>query len=239
MATTVRARPRHEAFPTPAIGLRWPVPQEAPARRAVNVLAALVAIALTAPLMIAIAVLVKLSSRGPAFFSQPRIGIDLRGLRRGRGYGRRWNDLGGKPFTIFKFRTMHVSADATDSQVWAAEGDARVTTVGRLLRSYRLDELPQFFNVLLGDMNLVGPRPEQPTIFAHLCDEIVDYRRRQLVRPGITGWAQINQGYDRSVDDVRRKVALDLEYIGRQSAAEDLRIMMRTIPVMLFRRGSC
>ena len=239
MATTIRARPRRDAFPFGVITLPRPVFLEPPARRLVNVLAALAALAIVAPLMIVIAVLVKLSSEGPAFYTQTRIGIDLRGLRRGGGYGRRWSDLGGRPFTIFKFRTMRVRNGGDDPQVWAAEGDDRVTRVGRILRNYRLDELPQLLNVLLGDMNLVGPRPEQPTIFARLADEIDDYRRRQLVRPGITGWAQVNQGYDHSLDDVRRKVALDLEYIGRQSALEDLRIMARTVPVVLFGRGSC
>jgi lipopolysaccharide/colanic/teichoic acid biosynthesis glycosyltransferase len=239
MATTIRARPKREAFPFGLLALPRPVFQEPPTRRLVNVLAALSLLALAAPLMIVIAVLVKLTSSGPAFYTQIRIGIDLRGLRRGGGYGRRWNDLGGKPFTIYKFRTMCVGNGGADPQVWAAEGDVRVTRIGRLLRNYRLDELPQLFNVLLGDMNLVGPRPEQPTIFARLADEITEYRRRQLVRPGLTGWAQVNQGYDHSIDDVRRKVALDLEYIDRQSAAEDLRIMARTVPVMLFGRGSC
>jgi len=239
MATTIRARPRREAFPFGVIALPRPVFLEPPARRFVNVLAALAALALAAPLMLVIAVLVKLSSEGPAFYTQTRIGIDLRGHRRGGGYGRRWNDLGGKPFTIYKFRTMRVCNGGADPQVWAAEGDARVTRIGRALRNFRLDELPQLFNVLLGDMNLVGPRPEQPAIFTRLSGEIADYRRRQLVRPGITGWAQVKQGYDHSVEDVRRKVAFDLEYIGRQSAMEDLRIMARTLPVMLFRRGSC
>jgi len=107
-----------------------------------------------------------------------------------------------------------------------------------VLRKLRLDELPQLFNVLKGDMNIVGPRPEQPTIFVYLREQIEGYQRRQRVRPGITGWAQINQGYDTSVDDVRRKVRYDLEYIRRQSALEDLRIMARTLPVMLLRRGA-
>src|SRR2546426_227598 len=109
--------------------------------------------------------------------------------------------------------------------------------VGGVLRKLRLDELPQLFNVLMGDMNVVGPRPEQPTIFVYLREQIEGYQRRQRVRPGITGWAQVNQGYDTTVGDVRRKVGYDLEYIGRQSVFEDLRIMLRTAPVMLLRRG--
>ena len=107
-----------------------------------------------------------------------------------------------------------------------------------MLRTFRLDELPQLINVLLGDMNVVGPRPEQPGIFSRLRRQIEGYERRQRVRPGITGWAQINLAYDRTVDDVRQKVAYDLQYIWRQSALEDLGIMLRTLPVMLYGRGA-
>jgi lipopolysaccharide/colanic/teichoic acid biosynthesis glycosyltransferase len=105
------------------------------------------------------------------------------------------------------------------------------------LRQYRIDELPQLLNVIRGDMNIVGPRPERPTIFADLRTRITDYQHRQRTRPGITGWAQVNNAYDASVDDVRAKVRYDLEYLERQSLAEDVRIMLRTVPVMLFRRG--
>src|SRR5437660_8668811 len=107
-----------------------------------------------------------------------------------------------------------------------------------MLRKYRLDELPQLWNVLRGDMNVVGPRPEQPKIFSDLRGKIDHYQHRQRVRPGITGWAQINLHYDSSLDDVRRKVSYDLEYIGRQSVLEDLRIMANTVPVMLFKKGA-
>ena len=122
------------------------------------------------------------------------------------------------------------------AQKWAAKEDARVTRVGRILRPTRIDELPQLFNVLKGDMNIVGPRPEQPSIFADLRTELSHYPQRQKVLPGITGWAQVNLGYDTSIDDVKRKVELDLEYIGRRSTAEDLTIMARTMPVMVGRK---
>jgi len=122
--------------------------------------------------------------------------------------------------------------------VWARPDDPRITAVGRVLRKYRLDELPQLFNVLQGDMNLVGPRPEQPEIFERLRDQVDRYGDRQRVRPGLTGWAQVNQQYDSSIDDVRKKVMFDLEYIRRQSLTEDLRIMARTVPVVLFKRGA-
>jgi lipopolysaccharide/colanic/teichoic acid biosynthesis glycosyltransferase len=216
---------------------RGPLDREHADRRVLNVLVAVVGITLTLPLTLAIAALIKLTSRGPVLFTQQRVGLDRRALSRAGGNTRRQMDLGGQPFTIYKFRTMHVARANGDSQVWAQQNDDRVTAVGRLLRKFRLDELPQLFNVLTGDMNIVGPRPEQPAIFVYLREQIEGYQRRQRVRPGITGWAQINQGYDTSVEDVRRKVLYDLEYIRRQSALEDFRIMLRTPAVMLGRRG--
>lgn len=149
--------------------------------------------------------------------------------------GRRRRNSGGQLFTIYKFRTMEVEEDGEGGQVWAKEDDPRVTPVGRFLRRYRLDELPQLFNVLLGDMNVVGPRPEQPKIFENLREEIEDYEERQSVLPGITGWAQVNHHYDRSLDDVRKKVSYDLEYIERESAVEDFKIMLRTLPAVVFK----
>ena len=144
------------------------------------------------------------------------------------------HDLGGRPFTMHKFRSMHVNAEPDGRAVWAQRADPRVTLVGRVLRRTRLDELPQLLNVMKGDMNIVGPRPERPTLFADLREGIPQYRFRQRVKPGITGWAQINQCYDACVDDVRRKVQYDLEYLRRQGLVEDLRIMTMTVPVMLF-----
>jgi lipopolysaccharide/colanic/teichoic acid biosynthesis glycosyltransferase len=210
-----------------------PVP-EGPARRVLNVAVALMGIAITAPLLFVIAVAVKLTSPGPIIYRQPRIGIDRRG--RFGGNHRRTVDLGGQPFTIYKFRTMQVVN--AGAQVWASPADPRVTQFGRVLRRFRLDELPQLFNVLLGDMNVVGPRPEQPRIFAELREQIPWYAVRQRVRPGITGWAQINQHYDTCLEDVQRKLSLDLEYVSRQSFAQDLWIMLRTVPTMAFRRGA-
>jgi len=202
-----------------------------------NILVALLLIALAAPLMVLVALLVRLESPGPAIYKQPRVGLDRRGSRRASGTApdRRAGDLGGRIFTIYKFRTMTVERGRA-KQRWATKGDARVTALGRFLRATRIDELPQLFNVLKGDMNIVGPRPEQPEIFGKLRGEVDAYHERQKVLPGITGWAQVNQGYDTSVDDVRRKVELDLEYIGKRSAVEDLAIMARTFPVMVGRR---
>ncbi len=204
------------------------------ARRVLNVIVASVALILAAPLMLVIAALVKATSPGPILYKQQRVGIDRR-----TGNGGNWRrrvDYGGKLFTIYKFRTMYVRQDA--SQVWARPGDPRITPIGAVLRKYRLDELPQLINVLRGEMNVVGPRPEQPEIFMQLREKIDRYPERQRVLPGITGWAQVNHHYDQDLDDVRRKLSFDLEYAQRESAAEDVKIMLRTLPVMLFRSGA-
>jgi lipopolysaccharide/colanic/teichoic acid biosynthesis glycosyltransferase len=232
MTTAIEFRVR----PTTSLIPFRPRDREQSARRLLNVAVAAAGLVLAAPLMLVIAALIKLTSRGPVLFTQTRVGLDRRALSNAGGNTRRHLDVGGRPFTMYKFRTMR-PADSRDKQVWAQPDDARVTPVGRVLRKFRLDELPQLFNVLRGDMNIVGPRPEQPTIFVYLREQIEGYQRRQRVRPGITGWAQINQGYDTSVEDVRRKVRYDLDYIRRQSALEDLRIMARTLPVMVMRRG--
>jgi lipopolysaccharide/colanic/teichoic acid biosynthesis glycosyltransferase len=204
-------------------------------RRLLNVAVALVALILLAPVMLIVALLVKLSSPGPVLYRQTRVGVDRRSTSGGNF--RRRIDYGGRLFTIYKFRTMYVDPDAQPKQQWAAKGDPRITSIGRILRQTRLDELPQLINVIKGDMNVVGPRPEQPNIFLQLREQVDGYARRQRVLPGITGWAQVNQSYDQNLDDVRRKVKLDLEYAARMSAAEDLRIMLRTVPVILLRSG--
>jgi lipopolysaccharide/colanic/teichoic acid biosynthesis glycosyltransferase len=169
-----------------------------------------------------------------------RRGAQRQGDRRSNGRrsgDRRAVDVGGRAFTMYKFRTMTVNAE-TNGAVWATKNDARVTPIGGILRGTRLDEIPQLVNVLKGDMNIVGPRPERPSIFMQLRKEIDRYQMRQRAKPGITGWAQINQNYDTSIDDVRRKVEYDLAYIERRSVVEDMRIMARTLPVMFFRKGA-
>jgi lipopolysaccharide/colanic/teichoic acid biosynthesis glycosyltransferase len=203
--------------------------------RALNVLVASVGIVLTAPLMVAVAIAIKLTSRGPVLFTQERVGIDRRRTV-GRVNHRRSVNRGGRIFTIYKFRTMSVAGD-TSPQMWATRDDPRITFIGKFLRATRLDELPQFFNVLKGDMNIVGPRPEQPEIFDRLRSELGGrYGRRQRVLPGITGLAQVNLGYDTDIEGVRRKVDFDLEYIRSRSASTDLEIMAKTVPVMVFRK---
>jgi lipopolysaccharide/colanic/teichoic acid biosynthesis glycosyltransferase len=213
-------------------------PNETRARRVLNVVVAIFGLVVAAPIMTVIAMAVKLTSPGPILYRQVRVGVDRRNPRLPVGNHRRAIDYGGAPFTIYKFRTMAASASRSDRQVWASQNDVRVTRLGRILRKYRLDELPQLFNVLKGDMNIVGPRPEQPTIFAGLRTQVQGYTQRQRVRPGITGWAQINHHYDASLEDVQTKVAYDLEYIARQSFLEDLTIMLRTAPVLVFKKGA-
>ena len=206
--------------------------------RAMNVAIAAVGLAVTSPIMLIFACLVKLTSRGPIFYSQTRVGLDRRAAQGGvAGYDRRTRNLGGRAFTIYKLRSMNVGAEKPTGAVWATKGDPRVTPIGRIMRKCRVDELPQLVNVIRGEMNIVGPRPERPSIFSRLCADIEEYPLRQRAKPGITGWAQINHSYDTTVDDVRTKVRYDLEYIQRQGVAEDLLIMAKTLPVMIFRKG--
>jgi exopolysaccharide biosynthesis polyprenyl glycosylphosphotransferase len=163
--------------------------------------------------------LVRLDSPGPVLFAQPRVGHR------------------GQAFSLYKIRTMaHAPADALAR--WARPGDARITRVGRVLRRLRLDELPQLYNVLRGDMSLVGPRPEQPAIVEELQRHIAFFDYRHLVKPGITGWAQIHQGYTASVEASAIKLSYDLYYVGRHSLAMDLDIILRTLFVMAARIGS-
>lgn len=202
--------------------------------RIMNVVLALAATLLLLPLMLIVAILIKLDSAGPVIFRQRRLGLDRRSNAGDSEVGgRRAADLGGRPFTIFKFRTMQVGAELESGPVWARKDDPRVTRVGRVLRATRMDEIPQFLNVLKGDMAIVGPRPERPRFVLKLREQINGYRRRQRVRPGITGWAQVNRGYDQSLEDVRSKVQYDLAYVRRRSLWFDVKIMFLTIPVVL------
>lgn len=222
--------------------------------RLVDVLVAGGALLLLSPIIALIAIAIRLESRGPVIYRQLRVGLDSRdgddrrssrgeeeppdevGDRRD-GTDRRGGDLGGRPFFIYKFRTMKVDAESETGPVWCTGEDSRITRVGRFLRRHRLDEIPQFVNVLKGEMSVVGPRPERPAFFQKLRSEIKDYPVRQKVRPGITGWAQINRGYDRSLSDVHHKLIYDLEYIRRRSFLFDLRIMFETVFVMMGRKN--
>jgi exopolysaccharide biosynthesis polyprenyl glycosylphosphotransferase len=185
-----------------------------------DLLAAAVGLLLTGPLVLILALLVKLTSKGPAFFRQERMGFH------------------GRPFTFAKLRTMVEDAEAECGPIWAARDDPRVTPIGRFLRRSRLDELPQLWNVLIGEMSLVGPRPEREHFVTRFREEIPHYEKRLLVLPGITGWAQVHQGYDASTDDVIEKLRYDLYYVNHLCLKLDLLVLLKTISVVLRGRGA-
>lgn len=203
--------------------------------RFVNAALAGTALLLLTPLLVLIAIAIRLTSRGPIIYAQARVGLDRRWRDTLALRDRRSEDLGGQVFTIFKFRTMRVDAEKFSGAVWAQENDPRVTRLGRFLRQFRLDELPQLWNIVRGDMNIVGPRPERPSIVARLREMIPEYRARHRVKPGLTGLAQINQHYDQNLDDVRGKIRWDLEYIRTQSLWLDIAIMLKTVPSVLLK----
>jgi lipopolysaccharide/colanic/teichoic acid biosynthesis glycosyltransferase len=230
-APTVKELLGAVSMPHPRFGLERPER----ARRILNVVGAAIALVLCAPLMFLIAVLILLTSRGPVLYTQTRVGLNRR--HASSLDGRRRINYGGKLFKIYKFRTMRVDADK-HGEVWARPADPRVTPIGRILRNYRLDELPQLVNVLKGDMNIVGPRPEQPKIFVNMRGEIEHYSKRQRVLPGITGLAQIRHHYGSSIDDVRNKLNYDLQYIARRSCLEDVKVLVQTVPVVVYKKGA-
>ena len=209
-----------------------------------------------APVMLVVAVLVKLTSPGPIIYSQERTGLNLRrkkndrrsgfaaaappeGIeeRRHPGNDRRNEFAFGKPFVLYKFRTMRTDAEKHGAQL-AVKGDNRLTPIGKFLRKTRLDELPQLWNVLRGEMSLIGPRPERPVFIEKLSEEVPDYLHRLGLRPGLTGLAQVINGYDTDVDSVRRKVALDLLYLQNCCFWNDVKILFHTVGVVLTGKGA-
>lgn len=190
------------------------------AKRCIDIAVAVAVLVPFLPLWILIGLAIIVDSRGPVFFTQERVG------KRGR------------LFTLYKFRSMIHDAEKETGPVWAAAGDKRVTRVGKILRKLRLDEIPQFINVLKGEMSLVGPRPERPFFVEQLKAEVMFYSRRLLIRPGITGWAQVKHRYDTSLDDVKQKIKYDLYYLENMSLTLDLKIILRTIIVALTGRGT-
>ncbi len=194
-------------------------PWEQNMKRLTDILVALFVLGVSSPLWFVIAIAIKLDTPGSVVYSQERVGKD------------------GKIFKMHKFRSMRADAEKDSGPVWAPAHDARVTKVGRFLRNARLDEIPQFINVLDGDMSLVGPRPERPFFVEKLSKDIPLYHRRLKVRPGITGWAQIKQGYDRTIEDVKSKVRYDLFYIENMSFRMDIKILLYTFYIMLMGKG--
>ena len=188
-------------------------------KRIFDICASLVLLVLTAPVIALFAILVKLDSRGPAFFRQTRVG------------------LYGQSFSLIKLRSMRTDAEKGGAQ-WAAKDDPRVTRIGRLIRKLRIDELPQAWTVLKGEMSFVGPRPERPEFVSDLEDKLPYYAERHMVKPGITGWAQINYPYGASIEDSRHKLEYDLYYAKNYSPFLDLLILLQTLRVVLWNEGA-
>jgi exopolysaccharide biosynthesis polyprenyl glycosylphosphotransferase len=189
-------------------------------RRVLDILCCVILLVATFPLLLLAAIAIKLDSPGPVFYRQERVG------------------LGNKPFMLVKFRSMHADAEVPGQAVWASKADPRVTRVGRWLRLTRIDEIPQVINVLRGEMHFVGPRPERPGFVEQLGRQIPHYHDRAAVKPGITGWAQVNYPYGASVEDARMKLAYDLYYVRRRSLFLDLLILVATVRVILFQEGA-
>ena len=189
------------------------------AKRLLDIAVGVTGLVVTAPLMVLVAAAVKLTSNGPVLYSQRRVGQN------------------GRIFIIRKFRSMRVDAEAQTGAVWATAHDSRLTPIGRWLRSTRLDELPQLWNVLIDDMSLVGPRPERPEFVGDLERQIKFYAQRHLVKPGLTGWAQISYRYGSTVEDALQKLQYDLYYLKHMSVALDVFILFATLKTVLSRTG--
>jgi sugar transferase (PEP-CTERM system associated) len=189
-------------------------------KRILSIVVSSILLVLCLPVMLVLAVLIKLDSKGPVFYKQERVGQD------------------GKSFMLIKFRSMFENAESGTGPVWAKEGDDRITRMGRIMRRTRLDELPQFINVLRGDMSMVGPRPERPHFVQQLAESIPFYPLRHVIKPGITGWAQINYGYANTLDHTVEKLQYDLFYIKNMSWLLDSLIILETVKTVLVRKGS-
>ncbi|MGH7741926.1 MAG: sugar transferase [Candidatus Eiseniibacteriota bacterium] len=207
--------------------------------RAFDIVLASTALVVLTPLLFTVALAIRLDSRGPILYRQWRVGLDRRRRRRPYAGTERRREHGfGQPFEIFKFRSMVVDAEKNTGPVWASKRDPRTTRVGAFLRRTHLDEFPQFINVLRGNMTLVGPRPERPELVRELVEDIPDYAVRSRVLPGITGLAQLENGYDDSLDSARRKVALDISYIRRRNLGFDGQILVATAWIFVQGRQS-
>jgi sugar transferase (PEP-CTERM system associated) len=194
-------------------------PSQQLARRIVSTLTAAIGLLLFLPFFPFVVLAVRLSSPGPIFFRQTRVG------------------MGGRNFTVFKFRTMRTDAEASGAK-WASKDDPRATRIGRFMRKTRIDEVPQLWNVLRGDMGFVGPRPERPEFVPWLSENIPYFDLRHMIRPGLTGWAQVRYGYGATLEEAREKLEYDLYYIKHMTLGLDLLIMFETVKTILRRRGA-
>ena len=213
-------------------------------KRILDIVGSVVGLFISSVFFLFLPVLIRLDSKGKVFFQQKRTGADLRrGDRRKislkvpyerRKGDRRKQNVMGQPFEVFKFRSMQENAEQNTGPIWAKRDDPRTTRVGKILRSCHLDEIPQFVNVLKGEMSLVGPRPERPEFIFSLNEEIPNYKRRLDCKPGITGLAQICCGYDSSVSDVAKKLEYDLFYIRNRNILLDIRILLTTLKIVVW-----
>ncbi len=200
---------------TPQLMTEW----ERKVKRMLDIIVSLVILILSLPISVITAILIKLETPGPVIFKQERVGLN------------------GKVFKIYKFRSMVNDAEKKTGPVWAGKNDPRITKVGKFIRKVRIDEIPQMLNVLKGEMSLVGPRPERPFFVEKFAKEIPLYKRRLLVKPGITGWAQVKHKYDETIEDVKTKLKYDLFYIENMSIRMDLKILFRTVFTVLLGKG--
>lgn len=189
-------------------------------KRTMDIFLALMSLLILSPILLIISFFIKIDTPGPVLYRQRRVGFR------------------GQKFTLFKFRSMISDAERHTGPVWAAKNDRRITRIGKILRPFRLDELPQLFNVLRGDMSFVGPRPERPHFVANLKKEIPLYNLRLNVHPGVTGLAQVKHNYDQTIEDVKRKLEYDLEYINTISLRLDLKIFLKTVLTVLKKEGA-
>ncbi|NLI15842.1 MAG: sugar transferase [candidate division Zixibacteria bacterium] len=222
-------------------GLKWAI------KRTIDIIGSLVGLVIATPFFIIMPILIKLDSPGPVFYCQERIGQNRRRKDRRqrttvvatekRAIDRRQRQSYGRPFNIIKFRTMRQDAEKQSGPVWATKRDPRITRLGAIMRATRIDEIPQLINVLKGDMSLVGPRPERAFFIDKLRLMIDGYERRLLVKPGLTGLAQVEHKYDESDEDVKIKVKYDISYIYNFRILNDIKIMFKTIYVVLAAKG--
>ena len=229
-----------------AIGVESPI--EAAIRRGADIILSSIALLVLTPVFVFVALAIKATSPGPVLYRQTRVGLNRRwGSRRAssgpagrsdrRARSRRALKAHGRPFEIVKFRTMVVNAEEYGPQ-WSSEDDPRITPTGKFLRMTRLDEIPQFWNVLRGDMSIIGPRPERPYFVNQFVEELPNYPDRLRTRPGITGQAQVTLDYDADIEDVKRKLEADVDYLRSRSLVKDVGILFRTVGVVVTGKGA-
>lgn len=189
------------------------------AKRVFDLIISIIFLIFASPIILITSIAIKIDSKGPVFYKQERSGLN------------------GKPFYIYKFRSMNADAEKKSGPMWSTKNDPRITKVGAFIRKVRIDEIPQMLNILKGEMSMVGPRPERPIFVEQLAQDIPLYKRRLKVRPGLTGWAQVKHKYDETVEDVKTKLRYDLFYIENMSIRMDIKIMLRTVLVVLFGKG--